>query len=183
MTKMTKMTKSVPFSIIARMSSAIDRAQLRIIGGGVMAGARVDELAITVQGDLPADDKTWRENLEAQAELARKHGLQTGILVWTLKHGPSARQRQLLAGEFNWSIAQQRRLAIITESVVLRGTATAVGWFSGGGMKTRGFIPRELDEAFDWLGEECRFDRDQARAMLDAAIDAVHLAPQRASSS
>jgi len=96
-----------------------------------------------------------------------------GILFWSLRQGPSTRQRKMLTDEFAQAVRldEQRRVALISDSALVRGTITAINWLAR--KKMAAFAPRELALALDWLAEDVDFDRAQAESALDQTIGAV----------
>jgi hypothetical protein len=144
-----------------------------VIEGGVLAATRVGELQLVAQGQRAITDGEWRQNLDFIAECHRLYGPAKAAVVWSPKHSPTAKQRKMLVEDYSEFLAQQKKLAVVTESIIARGAATAVGWLTT--IKTRGFAPRECEEVFRWLADVCRFDLEEARKGLQAALQAVHL--------
>ncbi len=145
---------------------------MRMTRRGEVAATRVGDLWIYVGPDRPLDDATWREYLELCAEEVRTNGPYPGIMVWAPRHGPSAHQRRIMTVEYadRLRLDQQKRFALITESVLVRGIMTALSWVAAG-TKMNAFAPAEVGRAFDWLGEEIRFDRERADDALRELLD------------
>jgi hypothetical protein len=68
-------------------------------------------------------------------------------------------------------LAAQRRVAVLTDSAMVRGTVTAINWFAR--QKLVALSPKEVERALDWLAEDVAFDPAEARRALDQAIEAV----------
>lgn len=135
---------------------------------GSVGSARVGELWIFVMPDRPVDDALWREHLENCAAEVRRNGPYAGVLGWAAKNGPSAAQRRIMTVEYadRLRLDKQRRFALITESALVRGIMTALGWVSPG-TKMNAFAPSDVDRAFDWIAEDgIVFDRKQAEEAL-----------------
>jgi hypothetical protein len=138
-----------------------------------MACARVGNLWLVAAGSHPIGDDTWRQYLEYGAATVTSRGPFHGILFWSLKQGPSTRQRRMLTDEFAQAVRLdlQRRVALISDSGLVRGTITAINWLAR--KKVTAFAPREVARALDWLAEDIAFDRAEAQNALDQTIDAV----------
>lgn len=149
---------------------------------GVIGCVRVDELLIVATGDRPIDDDSWDANCRFAATLVRRHGPHRGVLSWAPEYGPSTIQRRHLMQQYAeaLAIAEQRRFALLTGSILMRGIVTAIGWLGEGKLKTRIFSADEVLEtragrqsALDWLAEEVRFDRHTAAEALQELCAAL----------
>jgi hypothetical protein len=138
-----------------------------------MACSRVGNLWVVAAGSRRIEDATWRQYLGYSAATVTSSGPFHGILFWSLKQGPSTRQRKMLTAEFAQAVRldDQRRVALISESALVRGTITAINWLAR--KKMAAFAEREIARALDWLAEDVAFDRAQAQSALDQAIGAV----------
>jgi hypothetical protein len=138
-----------------------------------MACARVGNLWVVAAGSLPIEDDAWRQHLRYSAGTVAARGPFHGILFWSLKKGPSTRQRKMLTDEFAQAVRLdlQRRLALISDSALVRGTITAINWLAR--KKTAAFAPGEVARALDWLAEDVAFDRARAESALEQTIGAV----------
>lgn len=140
---------------------------------GNMASARVGRLWLAASGRRAIDDDTWREYLGHSANSVRSNGPFHGVLFWAPKHGPSAHQRKMLIDDFAKAVRLdvQRRVALVSGSALVRGTITAIKWFTRSNVVA--FAPSEHQRALDWLAEDIAFDRAQAGRALDEIIAAV----------
>jgi hypothetical protein len=138
-----------------------------------LACARVGNLWVLAAGPHPIEDDAWRQHLRYSAATVTSVGPFHGILFWSLKQGPSTRQRKMLTDEFAQAVRLdlQRRVAVISDSALVRGTITAINWLVR--KKMSAFAPCEVAGALDWLAEDVAFDRAQAQSALEQAIDAV----------
>ena len=155
---------------------------MEITRDGNMACTRVGTLWLAAVGERPISDDTWHEYLEQSASSVRLAGPFHGILLWAPKHGPSAAQRKMLTGEFADAVRidTQRRVALISESALVRGTITAINWFTR--VNTAAFAPRHAQRALDWLAQDIAFDRLHARRVLDEIVGAVEVRVLRSGS-
>jgi hypothetical protein len=138
-----------------------------------VATERIGYLRLVVAGKRAIADETWREHLGHSAADATRYQPAHGVLFWSPTQGPSARQRKMLTYEFADAIglAAQRRVAVLTDSAMVRGTVTAINWFAR--QKLIALSPEEVERALDWLAEDVAFDRAEARRALDQTIEAV----------
>jgi hypothetical protein len=146
---------------------------MKVTRDGNVASERVGYLRLVVAGTRAITDETWREHLGHSAADAVSHQPAHGVLFWSPTQGPSARQRKMLTEEFANAIgtSAERRVAVLTDSAMVRGTVTAIHWFTR--KKFIAFSPKEVDRALDWLAEDVAFDRAKARRALEQAIDVV----------
>jgi hypothetical protein len=137
-----------------------------------IAVARVGELWIHVSPGHPVDDATWREYLDVSTNEVKTNGPYAGMLVWAATHGPTTRQRRIMTEEYGEALHlhQQRRLAIITGSPIVRGIMTAMSW-AAKRTKMRAFAPSHAEGALEWLAEDIAFDRDEAHRVLTQLRD------------
>jgi len=69
----------------------------------------------------------------------------------------------------------QRRVALVSDSALVRGAITAINWFTK--KHVVAFAPKDVSRALDWLAEDIRFDRKEADVTLGDIVEAVN--PQR----
>jgi hypothetical protein len=147
--------------------------ELAVLGDRNVACVRVGSLWIIATGSDPIADEAWRSYLQHMAASVAKHGPLHGILTWAPKHGPSTTQRKMLTGEFADAVqlSARRRMAVVSDSTVVRGTLIAINWVAG--KKLLSFALQEVDLAFDWLAEDAEFDRAVAERALPQAAAAL----------
>jgi hypothetical protein len=147
--------------------------ELAVMGDRNVVCARAGSLWIIATGSDPIADEAWRQYLEHMAASVAKHGPLHGILTWAPKHGPSTKQRKMLTGEFADAVqlSARRRMAVVSDSTVVRGTLIAINWVAG--KKLLAFGLQEVDLAFDWLAEDAEFDRAEAEQALRQAAAAL----------
>jgi hypothetical protein len=124
---------------------------------------QLDDLAISICGAHELTDEYWREFHEGSHALTKKlaHSPKVSAITFALVQ-PNAAQRRWSA-EFLVKNDVQRipRIAVFTDSMVLRGAMTAYSWF----VRDSTLRPFECDDVragFAWLQEIGRFDATQA---------------------
>lgn len=137
-----------------------------------IAMVRVDELWVVASGSRPITDAAWEEYLTIAGESIKAEGPFHGLLLWWPLNAPTAGQRNMLVEKYAETVRldQQRRAAVVAESLIIRGAMTAIGWFSKGGTIVKPFSPADPKVPLDWLAEDCKFDRQEAE---DARVRAI----------
>jgi len=149
-----------------------EQSELFVSSDHSIVGVRVGDLWLTATDQLAISDEAWIEKPEFLVRLVADHGPVFATFNWCPQHGANSYQRGLLTkGKYAEAIvvSQVRRSAIMTNSVLVRGTLTAINWLTGGKMDTRAFSPAELRTALDWTAAVCPFDRglaERAQAIL-----------------
>jgi hypothetical protein len=103
---------------------------------------------ISLHNALPPTREDWSEYMEALRDLIARHGGKTeslSRLVLTDGGSPNPAQR----GEVNRFLdGRQLRVAIITDSTMVRSVVTALSWFNS---LIKAFSPEALNAAFEHL--------------------------------
>ena len=106
------------------------------------------------------------------------------FLIFAPVDGPNAAQRSRLSADplVAPHMKQTARLALLTESMMIRGAVTAMNWVSGAGATNKTFAPAQLDAALAWLGQAKPLDVPATRATLRSlaskvGLDAHHYFP------
>jgi len=122
-------------------------------------------------------DEDWREYLYGSLAVARElgHAPNSSLIAFAGAH-PNAGQRRLSA-EFmeHERVRPIERVAILTDSELLRGAMTAFGWLMPN-MKYRAFKPADSGVACAWLAEVSRFDETIAVAAWKDACQKLSVA-------
>jgi len=142
---------------------------------------RTGDLLIAAVNRKPITASVWNEYLDTLAVLARNEGAASGGLQYTLDHGPNAEQRKALSlREDELGMDKLRRVAIVSDSILVRGAVTAMSWMikSSAQTKLNSFKPADYASAFRWLGEQVTFDESQANTAFQQALRAVGLEPE-----
>ncbi len=82
------------------------------------------------------------------------------FFVWTDGGGPNSVQRNHFSDALGKTLP---RVAVLTDSRVIRGIITAIQWL--GSMDIKGFAPRAIDEAIEFI------DVSHRRAELTQAVE------------
>ena len=124
---------------------------------------QLNELSITVCIPRTITDEDWNAYLEGTLAIAKGFGLAANVsLLCCVKAYPNARQRQM-ASDFmkQHYIREMERVAVITESVVVRGAMTAFSWIMPK-VGVSAFDTTETRAALRWLREVGTFDESRA---------------------
>jgi hypothetical protein len=126
--------------------------------GNELCVGRVGPLALVVGGDS-WDDAAWREHCELFAKMVEHFGAARLVFNLSPRRGPTSAQRRLLSLEYHTRnrIDEVRRFAMLTESALVRGALTALGWFAQR-TKTSAYPPAKAMEALAWLRQDTAFD-------------------------
>lgn len=120
---------------------------------------QMNELTVTVSIAKVITDEDWTAYLEGTLAIAKGFGLAANVSVMCCMNAfPNARQRQV-ASDFmkRHYIREMDRVAVITESVVIRGAMTAFSWIMPK-VRVRAFDTNEVRDALRWLREVGAFD-------------------------
>lgn len=124
---------------------------------------QLNELTVTVSTAKTITDEDWTAYLEGTLAIAKGFGLAANVSLLCCVHAyPNARQRQM-ASDFmvHHYIRQMERVAVITESVIIRGAMTAFSWIMPN-VRVRAFDTNESRDALKWLREIGNFDEPLA---------------------
>jgi hypothetical protein len=97
-------------------------------------------VVLAVHGEPDPTEVEW-DGFVALCEVSEG----TAILVVTNGGGPNAAQRAQIDRLAQW---RDRPTAIVTESAIARGVATAILWTE---RNVRAFYPHQLDDAFEYI--------------------------------
>src|SRR5690349_7764752 len=122
---------------------------MEVTSDGNMVSERAGSLWLAGAGGRPITDATWREYLDHAARSVARDGPFHGILLWTPTRGPSASQRRMLTEEYAQAVRldAQGRVALVSSSSLVRGTITAINWFTRKSLVA--FAPKDSRHAFD----------------------------------
>lgn len=102
-------------------------------------------LIVLVIGRASPTVREW-DRFVAECAARAADDLNGGVLVVSDGGAPSSTQRHAIA---NLSAARQTPQAVVVNSAVGRGVVTAMSWL---GIRNKPFAPRELMEAFAFVG-------------------------------
>jgi hypothetical protein len=118
------------------------------------------------------DDKEWIGHLELYERFLKEAGKITRVMTFSPVGSPNGEQRKQHA---TWTeklrFHEVGRIAFLSDSMLIRGTMTALKWLIGGPGKLKMFKGKEWEQALMWLKEEgARFEllpaREKVRAMI-----------------
>jgi hypothetical protein len=157
----------------------------RFFCGGEMYFRQMRELTVTVSTAKTITDEAWTAYLEGTLAIAKGFGLAANVSLLCCVHAyPNARQRQM-ASDFmiRHYIRNMDRVAVVTESLFVRGAMTAFGWIMPR-VRVRAFDTNETRDAFRWLREGGTFDEavaleswHEAKVKLSIRSSSLHPPP------
>lgn len=134
-----------------------------------IAYALIDGVCINVHNHVPPRAEEW----DVYLEFRRQHQAEIrGILVLSEGGRPSAKQREQLRDVL--SEGPVPRVAIITQSQLVRNTAGLLTWFFKD--RVRILMPREMDKAFEFLGVGPK-NAERLHATISALQAEIHGVP------
>lgn len=131
-----------------------------------IACCAVGELIIGVYGPRPWDDACW----EIHCEHMRVTGVQApprASLTYAADRGPNAAQRKRTLEVNRAEMQDLRRVALVSDSVLVRSVFTAFGWLVPG-PESRVYAPDSLEACLEWMAAAATFDVARAR---DAVLE------------
>jgi len=148
--------------------------ELKRTRDGCQALRAEGELIIAATSEKPMTDEAVDEFIVHLGALMNGRSAITAILQYSPTQSPNAlqRKRMMEAQAMNQPI---KRIAILTQSKIVRGAVTALAWFAKSGPQTRAFSIDRHADALKWLSETARFDRVAAPAVLKEVTSAVGL--------
>jgi hypothetical protein len=135
----------------------------RFFCGGNMYFRQLNELSVTVSTARTISDEDWNGYLEGTLAIAKGFGIAANVSLLCCVHAyPNARQRQVASDFMNRHyLREMERVAVITESTVVRGAMMAFSWIMPK-VRVRAFDTTETRDAFRWLREVGAFDESRA---------------------
>jgi hypothetical protein len=126
---------------------------------------QIDALAMSLCVAKVLDDEEWDKYVIAGYELSKKSGVPPKVSVAMFTEGfPSAYQRGRLATHLKThGVPPLVRVAVLTDSALIRGAMTAFGWIMP---KTsmRAFDVNDVGTCLNWLLGGGDFDLNKAKA-------------------
>ena len=169
-------------SVFGIIGSVIDSGA-RFFCGGEMYFRQMKELTVTISTAKKITDEDWTAYLEGTLAIAKGFGLAANVsLMCCMNAFPNAHQRQM-ASDFmkRHYLREMERVAVITESMVIRGAMTAFGWIMPK-VRVRAFDTNEVRDGLRWLREVGSFEEALAveswhEAKMKLAIRSSSLFP------
>ncbi len=133
--------------------------------GGHLRFGYLPGISVTViDGDATIDE--WNEMLamaRAEDDPSKKV-----VLIWGKSGEITAEHRRAVAADqAAHATKPPLAIAMLTDSILIRGALTAYGWLVKQQFPTRAWAPREVSAALQWLGTQGTFDQSAALALLD----------------
>lgn len=103
-------------------------------------------------------DAAWRAYIDSCCDLLVTHGpqtIRTNLIVGS-QRVPTAAQRAAFVQRVKH---MPQRVAIVSDSVLERGTLNAMSFLTRVPLDVKPFAPRSFDAALTYLGEKAAFDR------------------------
>lgn len=144
---------------------------LKPFSSSTVCAVQVGQLVLNVTGPKPIAAQDWSSYVASIATLApawlANNDLVPVVLTYSPFEAPNAAQRaELAAKPHGPAMDLVKRVAFCTESTMVRGAMTAIGWLSRASTSVKPFRTVDKDKALDWLAEIAKFDRAQALAEL-----------------
>jgi hypothetical protein len=126
---------------------------------------QIDTLAMSLCVSKVLDDGEWDRYVMAGYQLSKKSSMPPKVSMAMFTEGfPSAYQRSRLASHLKThGVPPLVRVAVLTDSALIRGAMTAFGWIMP---KTsmRAFDVNDVGACLDWLSGGGDFDLDKVKA-------------------
>jgi hypothetical protein len=164
---------TVPRSNTQRTRRVLDSGPRSFLGGRYYY-RQIKDLAVNLCAAKTLTDDEWREYLDGSLAVAHElgHGPSLSLIAFVGSH-PNAGQRRLSAKFMeDERVRPIERVAILTQSELLRGAMTAFGWLMPN-IKYRAFDPKDPAAACAWLLEMGEFDQPTALAAWKEACETL----------
>jgi len=131
--------------------------------GGACYYRQIDSLAMSLCVAEVITNEHWDEYVMAGYQLARKMGQPPQVSMAAFTHGfPSAYQRGKLATHLKkFGVPPLLRVAVLTDSALIRGAMTAFGWIMPS-TTLRAFEVLDISGCLKWLQQAAPFDEVKA---------------------
>jgi hypothetical protein len=136
--------------------------------GSRIVHARLGKLSLNVFNLAQLTNEAWVTYLEGTLRVADGDFASVTLVHFVEASSTSAHRK--LAADFLRSrgIPDLERIALMTDSDMLRGALTAYGWLQPK-LVHRAFAPPDYPRALAWLAEAAEFDRASAAAVWRSA--------------
>jgi hypothetical protein len=150
--------------------------------GGEFYYRQLNDLALNICVLREITDIAWREYIDTAMQIVTKLERAPSVSLCVFEHAPpNAKQRRAAARLFaEQNMPSMKRVAVFTESVVIKGAMTAFNWI----MPTtalRAFRAEEHEVALGWVREVADFDLDVAGRAWREARYHLRIGPLRTS--
>ncbi len=120
----------------------------------------------------PLDNLETQGLMEGLVANVKLDGPGKVLMIYAPDAGPTAEQRRIIVDEYGdrTGIKSFSRVALLSNSVMVRGVLTALGWLLGGKSRTRAWKPSDWKKCLEWLREDATFDLLAAEAVFKDAL-------------
>ena len=139
----------------------------------------IDDLTVNVNGPDPFVDADWEAYVLWTEDLISRGIPVKGALTFSPFQSPNAAQRERLRQSLQKGVQGAPRVAVLSDSAMVRGAMTALSWFIKS-VHAKGYRPMESDLAMTWLAQQLEFDAAEVRAALKKGTTAVGFTTQDA---
>ena len=138
---------------------------IHLFFGGACYYRQIDDLAMSLCVAKELTDEGWDEYIVAGYDITKKNGMPPKVSMAMFTEAfPSAYQRARLAAHLkNHGIAPLTRVAVLTDSALIRGAMTAFGWIMPR-TSMRAFEVLDVAGCLKWLQQGGDFDQQKAAA-------------------
>jgi hypothetical protein len=133
----------------------------------------VDRVGITVCAPGVFADDEWDAYGDAAEQVIREGTGMRTVLNLSPKHGPNAAQRRRLVQRKGARFHEIVRIALISDSAMVRGAITAMQWLVGSPTQTKTYRPSEHLEAARWAAEGAGADPTKIFELFLLQLDAM----------
>jgi hypothetical protein len=139
---------------------------------------RVGSVGVIVWTDGSVTKEGFEEHCDAIARSVRLLGPAKLFLNWSPYFSPTAKQRSLVKEhEVAMGLPQLERLALISDSGVVRGAITALSWLAPSLRNHKAFAPKDVRSALDWLAGASTYDRQTVEGALHRGLGLMKSVP------
>jgi hypothetical protein len=142
----------------------------------VSCHGRVDQILLCVSGSKAITDTAMGMYIDFIVRSVKERGPFDGAFLFMPIHGPSTAQRRMLTERSaETQLDRASRIALLSDSAIVRGGITAIYWLTRGKNELKAFRPVVYRDAFEWLAAKARFDQEALLATLNTMIDTLTL--------
>ena len=163
------------------MPKGVDSGDQYLLGGEYYY-RQLDDLALNICVVHALSDAGWREYLDHAMQIVTQFGHAPSVSLCVYQHAhPNAKQRRAAASLFaEQSMPSMKRVAVFTDSIVIKGAMTAFNWIMPS-TDLRAFRAAEEESALAWVREVAEFDVGVAGRAWREARYRLKVGPLRAS--
>lgn len=146
---------------------------IRVTKNKHLAYARVGDLELVAFAELPhVSNDDLREFIAGAEHSFSINGPVSAFFTYSKTARLNPLQRQLIADTTKALKTPLTASVIVTDSLVVRGMLTAMGWMVRD-VKINSFSTAKVPDAFDWIEQHCKFQRVPAERMLAQLLETL----------